>query len=83
MIPKGDYPAEIEHCLPGLGMLFKVCHNGGVKNVRDDCFHVMRICTDYDVIAMFHEHDDDVETPNEVSSTPLDIYFSYLMWCFV
>lgn len=70
-----DYPAEIEDRIHGLELLFKVVNNAGVKNDRNDCFQVLRICTDLDVIAMFHEHDD-VETPNQVNLSYTAFYYS-------
>ncbi|XP_057455661.1 uncharacterized protein LOC130746899 [Lotus japonicus] len=69
VIPNGDYPDDIEECLAGKEMLFKVCNNSGVKHDRDDCFQILRICTDLGIIAMFHEHDVLV-TPKQAKFSP-------------
>lgn len=44
----------------------------GMMYGKDDCFEVMRICCDLDIIAMLHDHDA-IVTPNKVDS--LDIWF--------
>ncbi|XP_057454362.1 uncharacterized protein LOC130745936 isoform X2 [Lotus japonicus] len=69
VIPDGDYPDDIEERLAGKEMLFKVCNNSRVKHDRDDCFQILRICTNLGIIAMFHEHDVLV-TPKQAKFSP-------------
>ncbi|XP_057442168.1 uncharacterized protein LOC130733902 isoform X2 [Lotus japonicus] len=50
-------------------MLFMVRNKVGMMYGKDDCFEVMRICYDLDIIAMFHDHDA-IVTPNKAKFMP-------------
>ncbi|XP_057437184.1 uncharacterized protein LOC130729436 isoform X2 [Lotus japonicus] len=69
VIPDGEYPDDIEENLVGQGMLFKVRSNGGGMYCKDEYYEVMRICTDLEIIDMFHENDD-IVTPNKAMFSP-------------
>ncbi|XP_057427599.1 uncharacterized protein LOC130720910 isoform X2 [Lotus japonicus] len=69
VIPDGEYPQEIEDALGGQDMLFKVRNKGLKAYGNDQCFDVMRICTDLEIIDMFNEHEV-IVTPNKEKFIP-------------
>ncbi|XP_057440470.1 uncharacterized protein LOC130732440 [Lotus japonicus] len=69
VIPEGEYPDDIEDHIAGLEMLFKVHKKVGRLYGKEGCFEILRICTDLDIIAMFHDHDA-IVTPDKAKFMP-------------